>query len=598
MQRFRIESIEISPERREAFRDGEPLHLRPKVFDLFVYLLRHRSRVVDRDELVAEVWRGANLAENSVSQCVIELRKALGDNARDQRLLKTFARSGYRFVGPVEELPPDPLPSPAADPVPAAASVPPLPHPRRWMWAAAGVFVAAALLAFQLTGNGGIAAAGRSMSANVEAYRFYSLGVAKARQSHASEAIGLLDKAIALQPDFAMAWAWRGYARSGSWRIPEAGVADLDHAIKLSARLEPSDRMRLAAWHALATLDFEDAVKIYRDLIAEFPRDAEAYFELAQVLRGEESLPEAEEAVRNGLRLDGASAEGYNVLSGIYLAGLRFPEAVTAAQRLVVLVPLEPNAYDTLGLAYDAANQFEDAEEAFHQALRLRPDFTVAIVHLGDVLYRMGRYQEAIAQFQRYAGLVSATIEQDNRGLASLAAVHRALGNRSAAEATLRGISWPSITAALLAIERRDFAAADSIIERFGGADRGRRANQRLYLYIRGQKALAMGRGEEALAFFREALTTQPPFYTIDWLEDCLGNAYLELGRDRDAIAEYQRVLARYPKLALVWYHLGVAFERSRDHAHAVAATRRFLDIWSHADSDIPEVIAGRKLRE
>src|SRR5205823_4230957 len=90
-------------------------------------------------------------------------------------------------------------------------------------------------------------------------------------------------------------------------------------------------------------------------------------------------------------------------------------------------------------------------------------------------------------------------------------------------------------------------------------ADRGRRVPQRFLLTAYGLRALGAGHMEEAFAYFRKTLQTRTPFYASTWYEDCLADAYLATGRLNDAIIEYRRVLARYPRLALVWYHLGQA---------------------------------------
>lgn len=106
--------------------------------------------------------------------------------------------------------------------------------------------------------------------------------------------------------------------------------------------------------------------------------------------------------------------------------------------------------------------------------------------------------------------------------------------------------------------------------------------------------ALRQGRADEALSHFRAALQHRAVEWNIDSYEDCLANAYLELGRADEAIAEYERVLKINPNYPLAQYHLGQAYERKGDSARARAAYARFLQGWQAADADIPEVIAAK----
>ena len=59
--------------------------------------------MVAKSELLAELWKNTSVNENAPAQCVIELRKALGDNSRDPRFIKTISKLGYQFIGPVQE---------------------------------------------------------------------------------------------------------------------------------------------------------------------------------------------------------------------------------------------------------------------------------------------------------------------------------------------------------------------------------------------------------------------------------------------------------------------------------------------------------------
>ncbi|MGE0257815.1 MAG: winged helix-turn-helix domain-containing tetratricopeptide repeat protein [Alphaproteobacteria bacterium] len=94
--------------RRELRRGGEIVNLEPKAFDLLTYIMRHRDRVVSKDDLLQEVWGGRIVSEAALTTRINAVRRAIGDDGAAQRLVRTFARKGIRFVGEVTQLP-DPV---------------------------------------------------------------------------------------------------------------------------------------------------------------------------------------------------------------------------------------------------------------------------------------------------------------------------------------------------------------------------------------------------------------------------------------------------------------------------------------------------------
>jgi tetratricopeptide (TPR) repeat protein len=103
------------------------------------------------------------------------------------------------------------------------------------------------------------------------------------------------------------------------------------------------------------------------------------------------------------------------------------------------------------------------------------------------------------------------------------------------------------------------------------------------------------GKADEALSLFKEVLSYPPRFYEPEWLEDCLGDAYLQLGRLDDAISEYRRVLTVHSRMAITRYHLAVAYDRKGQTSIARAEYARFLDLWKDADEDVPEIVDAKK---
>ena len=92
---------EIDVERREIRRAKALVHVEPQVFDLLVYLVENRDRVVSKDDLIASVWGGRIVSDSTLTSRINAARNAVGDSGRDKKLIRTIARKGLRFVGAV-----------------------------------------------------------------------------------------------------------------------------------------------------------------------------------------------------------------------------------------------------------------------------------------------------------------------------------------------------------------------------------------------------------------------------------------------------------------------------------------------------------------
>jgi DNA-binding winged helix-turn-helix (wHTH) protein/alpha-beta hydrolase superfamily lysophospholipase len=100
---FRFENHVLDADRRELSRGSEQIAVEPQVFDLLLYLVQNRERVVSKDDLIAAVWDGRIVSDSTLTSRINAARKALGDSGKEQRLIRTVARKGLRFVGDVED---------------------------------------------------------------------------------------------------------------------------------------------------------------------------------------------------------------------------------------------------------------------------------------------------------------------------------------------------------------------------------------------------------------------------------------------------------------------------------------------------------------
>ena len=98
---FRFEDYALDIERRELRRGAQQIAVGPQVFDLLVYLVQNRERVVTKDDLLDAVWSGRFVSESNLTTRINAARKAIGDSGEEQRLIRTVPRKGFRFVGVV-----------------------------------------------------------------------------------------------------------------------------------------------------------------------------------------------------------------------------------------------------------------------------------------------------------------------------------------------------------------------------------------------------------------------------------------------------------------------------------------------------------------
>lgn len=738
---YRFGHVEVDPMKGHVRAGDEERHLRQKSFQVLLYLIENRDRTVGRDELLDRIWHDTAVTDDTLVQSIVDIRKAIEDDPRSPRFIKTVPKAGYRFIAPLLES--EPLAS--NDPIREKR-----PH-RAWAVGAGAVVVvvlvalllvrhpelaqssaapprkvAVAVLFFEnrtksaaddwlregladmlitgLSRSGDLAVISRQqtwvqleragLSANVvlpfekalsvarashaeraivgsftalgntirvdaqihdvdsgkvvggeslvvrrnellseidtlasrlasdlgasrrmenvsiagmmtndlEAYRFYSRGIERAQALNPTEAIELFQKAVEIDPEFAMAYARIGYAYAVTWQFAQEAIPYFEKASRLSHRLSEKDKLYVAAWHAIAKLDFPTAIDHLRSLVARYPMEIEAHVRLAYVLVGEERLAEGIDVLERARVIDPESPPLENALGGFYSLAWRHRESIDARTRYLKLLPEEPNAHDSMGLSYHWAGEYEKAKLHYERALELNPRFEPALIHLANLNFQFGRYRLAIEQFQRYIDIAPSEVEK-SRGYGSLAWLHRVIGDLETAERYALGANPKQPNSVsdlfLVALDRGDFATAEALVpqleQKSPYTSRGARPMLRYAHYFRGYYAMKRGDEPAAIRHFKEALRHLPPTYSIDSMESCLADAYLTLGRWDEAIAESLRVLRLNPNEPHVRFQLARAYEGAGKLLEARNQYSRFIELWKDADADAPRLLEAKK---
>src|ERR1700681_752226 len=91
----------LDSKRRTLHCDKSPIPITPKAFDVLLFLAQNPNRLITKDELLKAVWGDAFVEEGNLTQYISHLRKALGDNSEETRLIVTISRKGYQFTARV-----------------------------------------------------------------------------------------------------------------------------------------------------------------------------------------------------------------------------------------------------------------------------------------------------------------------------------------------------------------------------------------------------------------------------------------------------------------------------------------------------------------
>ena len=263
-------------------------------------------------------------------------------------------------------------------------------------------------------------------------------------------------------------------------------------------------------------------------------------FEQAHAAHQAGNLDQAAQGYQAVLREDTRHSDAMHLLGVLAFQVGRFSEAARIIRLAIEIKPAAPYL-GNLGLALAKLGQWEQAVEAYRQALRLRPDLAEAHNNLGIALVQMGRLDDAIAAYQRaIAHRPDFSAALNNLGLALFEAGHAS----EAADAYRHAIRFAP----------RDAEARNNL----------------------GNALLSLGQTTQAVDCFREALSLQPAL-----AEACnnLGNALRRLGRAEEAAAAFERALALRPAFPEALNNLGALHCDKGETAKGQRLYRRAIEL-------------------
>src|SRR5215471_6189189 len=100
---YQFNGVRVDLRAFQAFRGDGPLSMEPKAFEVLVFMIENRGRLVEKQEILDRVWPDTSVTENAMTRVIAQLRRVLGDDAKEARYIETVPRKGYRFIASVQE---------------------------------------------------------------------------------------------------------------------------------------------------------------------------------------------------------------------------------------------------------------------------------------------------------------------------------------------------------------------------------------------------------------------------------------------------------------------------------------------------------------
>ena len=452
---------------------------------------------------------------------------------------------------------------------------------------------------------------------SLEALQAYGLGYQEMIvKNDALASIPFFERAISLDPNFAMAYARLGTSYFNMNETARAAET-MRKAYDLRERVSEREKLYITShYEDLVTRNIEAARKIYELWLHTYPRDDSPQNNLG-VLYGElGDLDKAVASSQEALRLDPGSGQSYANLAGAYLQANHFDEARSTAREAQARNLDSPNLhlvlYRLAFLEHNLAAAKHEADAVMgkpgEEDLILNFESSAA-AHAGQLVKAREWKRRAAESAQRSAGKETAAAYIATGALREALVGNMSLAKEQAQTAlALSNATYVEAFSAMALAVAADDAQATRL-----AADMAQRfpqdtAVQSIYVpLIRASSALAGGKHDKGAQeasprSAQQAIDALAPTlpYELGFDADLLpcylrGQAYVALGRGSDAIAEFQKIIEhpasahfRLPLAALVLVQLGRAHVVSGDVNKAKTSYQDFLALWKDADPDVP----------
>jgi tetratricopeptide (TPR) repeat protein/tRNA A-37 threonylcarbamoyl transferase component Bud32 len=249
-------------------------------------------------------------------------------------------------------------------------------------------------------------------TSSLEAYQHYLRGKENLRKMYFQEAADNFEKAVAIDPEFAMAYWYlcEVYNNLGRWD-------DADEAVKKAkqnaSKATEKERLQIeASYAALVEVNPEKRFNILQELIQKYPKEKAFYLGLGEYYMGLGAFQKSLEMYQKALALDPEFGEAHNRIAYAYLFLKDYDKAVRHLEKYISLNPRDANPLDSLGDAYFAMGRLDEALANYTKAVTLKPDFFPTHPKLAYIHALREDYLKALELIDKRLAAASAPADQ------------------------------------------------------------------------------------------------------------------------------------------------------------------------------------------
>ncbi|NOR14519.1 MAG: protein kinase, partial [Candidatus Aminicenantes bacterium] len=250
-------------------------------------------------------------------------------------------------------------------------------------------------------------------TSSMEAYRYYLEGRENYRKLYLDDARIAFEKAVELDPDFAMAYSGLASAHAALQNI-EASRTALKRAKALSPKATEKERLRIEAYYASAIeKDREKWLRITRQRAEKYPKEKGIFYSLGSHYYGRGAFDKTIKEFNKALELDPNYGNVHNQLGYLYLDRGDFSKAVEHFKKYVSINPGEANPLDSLAEAYFWMGKLDEALARYKDALEINSDFDASNFSVGYIHALREEYAEAMRWFDKFIAVTPPGIRRE-----------------------------------------------------------------------------------------------------------------------------------------------------------------------------------------
>jgi tetratricopeptide (TPR) repeat protein len=234
-------------------------------------------------------------------------------------------------------------------------------------------------------------------SASEEAKTLYTRGRDLAEQLRNQDARKLFAQAVAKDSTFAIAH----YNLALTSPTTKEFLQHLNHAVALAGNASDGERLLILSLEAGAKADRAKSLQYAEEIVAKYPRDERAHFNLSNAYAGRQQNDKAIAELQKAIEINPNYSPAYNSLGYAYRAVGNNTEAEKAFKKYIALVPNDPNPYDSYAELLMKAGRFDESIEQYRKALSIDPNFSSSHVGIAADLMFQGKHDTAIAELQK-----------------------------------------------------------------------------------------------------------------------------------------------------------------------------------------------------